>query len=136
MLKVLKLSTELSQELEQIHKTHKSYSPRVRAHAILLSDSGLKVAEIATIYGVCRQTVAIWLNDWDANGISGLFHKPRSGRPTILSAEEEADFIVMVNNSPRSIKKVASELKDKLGFCPSISTLKRLVKKRFNLEKS
>jgi transposase len=128
MLIVNPLLPEEIQTLEDMHKNHPCHAPRIRAHAILLSDAGFKLSMIASVYGVCRQTAATWLHAWEDSGICALFDKPRSGRPRILCEEAETEALVSVNQSPRSLKTVLLELSESLGLTPSISTLKRLCK--------
>jgi len=105
MLIVNPLLPEEIQTLEDMHKNHPCHAPRIRAHAILLSDAGFKLSMIASVYGVCRQTAATWLHAWEDGGICALFDKPRSGRPRILCEEAETEALVSVNQSPRSLKK-------------------------------
>lgn len=112
-----------------MHKKHPSHAPRRRAHAILLSYTGFKLSEIAQIYDTSRQTASSWIHSWEANGICGLLDKSRSGRPRILCHETEANVFSRINQSPRSLKKVISELTDDLGLTLSISTLKRVCKR-------
>jgi transposase len=131
MLTVNPLSPQEIQTLEEMHKNHASHAPRIRAHAILLSDTGFKLTELARIYNICRQTAATWLHAWKDGGICALFDKPRSGRPHILCNEAEVDAITRVNQSPRSLKKVLAELTASLDLTisPSLSTLKRVCKR-------
>ncbi len=84
MLTVNPLPPEEIKTLEEMHRNHPSHSPRIRAHAILLSADGFKLSEIASIYNICRQTAAMWLHAWKEGGICALFDKPRSGRPRIF----------------------------------------------------
>ena len=131
MLAVNTLPPEEILTLEEMHKNHPCHAPRIRAHAILLSDNGFKLAKIASIFNICRQTAATWLHAWKDGGICALFDKPRSGRPPILCNEAEADAITRVNQSPRSLKKVLAELTASLDLTvtPSTSTLKRICKR-------
>ena len=128
MLIVNPLLPEEIETLEDMHKYHPCYAPRIRAHAILLSDAGFKLPAIASIYGICRQTAATWLHAWEDGGICALFDKPRSGRPRSVCAEAETEVLALVNQSPRSLKTVLLELSESLGLTLSISTLKRLCK--------
>ena len=105
MLAVNTLTPEEILTLEEMHKNHLCHAPRIRAHAILLSDNGFKLAKIASIFNICRQTAATWLHTWQDGGICALLDKPRSGRPRIFSNEVEIDTITHVNQSPRSLKK-------------------------------
>src|SRR5450631_101130 len=131
MLTVNPLPSEEIQTLEEMYKNHPCHTSRTRAHAILLSDIGFKLKEIASIYNICRQTAATWLHAWKDNGICGLFDKPRSGRPRMLCNEAEIDAITRVIEAPRSLKKVLAELTASLNLTvsPSVSTLKRICKR-------
>lgn len=60
-----------------------------RSHAILLSKKGYSVPEICDILEVQFQAVYSWFNRYESQGISGLFDKPRSGRPRTLSDAEQ-----------------------------------------------
>lgn len=128
MLIVNPLLPEEIETLEDMHKYHLCHAPRIRAHAILLSDAGFKLSAIASIYGICRQTAATWLHAWEDGGICALFDKPRSGRPRSVCTEAETEVLALVNQSPRSLKTVLLELSESLGLTLSISTLKRLCK--------
>ncbi len=81
MLRVSRLAEEERLTLENMKKYHPGNMPRMRAHAILLSDTGFEVQELAQIFNACRQTTATWLRSWEKKGVCGLLDKPRSGRP-------------------------------------------------------
>ena len=105
MLTVNPLPFEEIKTLEEMHKNHPCHTSRTRAHAILLSDTGFKLKEIASIFNICRQTAATWLHAWRDGGICALFDMARRGRPPILCNEAEADAITRVKPSPRPLKK-------------------------------
>jgi Transposase and inactivated derivatives len=128
MLAVTNLSAEERLILENMNKHHSSHAPRMRAHAILLSDAGYSLNELSKAFGVCRQTAATWLNDWKAGGASALLDKPRSGRPCKLLKGIKQDVIEWIKEAPRSLKTVLAKLNEKAGVTVSCSTLKRLCK--------
>jgi transposase len=68
--------------LEEMKRNNPSYMARTRAHAVLLSNEGIEVQELAMIFNVCRQTTAKWIKAWDKEGMNALHDKPRSGRPS------------------------------------------------------
>lgn len=113
--------------LEEMHKNHWNNAPRIRSHAILLSAQGFKIKNLAEVFGVCRQTIATWLHDWEDAGICGLLDLPRAGRPRILT--DEAKAIEYVTLSPRSLKAVLAELTKSFDLNISPSTLKRACKR-------
>jgi hypothetical protein len=58
MLTVNPLPFEEIKTLEEMHKNHPCHTSRTRAHAILLSDVGFKLKEIASVYNICDRTLA------------------------------------------------------------------------------
>lgn len=129
MLFTKTLSTVEIETLSEMHKNHPCHSPRIRAHAILLSHEAFDLKTIAAIYGVCRQTAATWIHAWENDGICGLLDEPRSGRPRTLVGEDKANALRYIAQSPRSLKKVLSELLENHGITTSLSTLKNLCKR-------
>jgi transposase len=129
MLFVNPLSEPEIVTLQAMRKAHPLPWTRIRAHAILLSDGGYPVQEIAQIHGVCRQTISSWIRAWESKGLVGLVDQARSGRPRKLSAQEEAQVLECLQAEPRSIKQAVAELEKQLGMKVSASTIKRLRKR-------
>lgn len=114
--------------LESMRKNHPSQATRVRAHAIVLSNRGYSIQEIADVTAVCRQTVSSWISRWETKGLIELIDKPRSGRPRVLSEAQEQGIIGAIKKQPRKLKQVASELSEQFGIRVTVSKLKRLCK--------
>lgn len=116
--------------LQHMERYHPLAWTRVRANTILLSKEYLAIQTIAEIHGVCRQTVSTWLHTWETDGMCGLIDESRSGRTPIISDNiDEEKILKMVEDSPRSLKRVLDEIENKLGVKIALSTLKRLCKK-------
>jgi transposase len=128
MIYVKKLLTEERQTLEEMCKNHPCHAPRMRAHAVLMSDAGFSLKELTAAFGICRQTASTWLHSWDELGICGLLDNLRSGRPNKLSVENQHRAIELVKEFPRSLKTVLAHLCELTGINLSHSTLKRLCK--------
>jgi len=126
---VRNLTNEEKLTLTEMHKRHPLHLPRKRAHAILLSHQGYSVLSICRIYGACRQTVSTWLSQWEKKGLCGLLDLPGRGRPRKLSLAQEKVLIGKIKQSPRSLKKILSDLTHEMKIVVSIDTLKRLCKK-------
>jgi transposase len=116
--------------LQLMGRYHPLAWTRIRANAILLSNECITIQLIAEIHGVCRQTVSTWLHAWESNGLCGLIDESRSGRTPIISNKiDEENIIKMVEDSPRSLKRVLDEIENIFGIEIAISTLKRICKK-------
>ena len=79
------LAEEERQRLKEIHKTDANWRTRMRAQAILLSDKGFALNQLAAIFEVDRDAVSQWLDCWAEYQFEGLSDDPRSGRPPILA---------------------------------------------------
>ncbi len=77
MLHIKKITEEEKLTLENMRKNHPGYMPRMRAHAVLLSQDGYQVNDLSDLFGVCKKTIVAWLRGWANAGIFGLIDKPR-----------------------------------------------------------
>ena len=123
------LTKEQRQFLEKKMKDDASFRARSRAHSLLLSDQGTPIKEIAKTYQVDRDTVSTWIKKWEHHGAQGLHDKPRSGRPSILSPEEQEIALRYIKEEPCALKGVVERLANKTDKRLSMSSLKRLAKR-------
>ena len=57
-----------------------------RLQAALLFTKGKRPAEVARELGVSRQSATVWHRAWQADGVPGLHHAERAGRPALLGS--------------------------------------------------
>lgn len=74
----IKLST-----IEQIIKNSKQSRLVKRATAIRLLHIGYKAGEVGRTVSVSAPTVYSWFHRWKAEGLQGLEHRSKSGRPPV-----------------------------------------------------
>ena len=103
---------------------------RNRSHAILLSFQKYSIDDIARICQVHRTTVSLWIDNWNEFGSQGLEDGERSGRPPILTLEEQEKAFQTAIKNPKFPHRQLSEIKRETGKEISQYTLKRLVKKK------
>ncbi len=124
------LSDEEHTKLLGNHQTSDNFRIRNRSHAILLSCSKFPIAEIAKICRVDRDTVSLWIDNWNEFGFNGLEDEEKPGRPPILTLEEaEKAFEIAIKN-PKFPHRQLGEIKRETGKEISHYTLKNLVKKK------
>lgn len=116
--------------LEDAHKNHQTARVRNRAHVIILSHKGFQMQKIGEICAIDRHAVSRVIDNWDKYGILGLYDAPRSGRPKILTPEDEEFVHEIVKEEPRSTKKIIITLEDQRGKKVSGSTVRRVIKKK------
>jgi transposase len=126
------LSAPVKETLNELFRNHPKHRTRIRGHMILLSAEHFTIEEIARIYQVQRETVSGCFNNWESAGIVGLFDNPKSGRPRILSPQEEKQAIEFLKKDPRSIKQAQSRLELEIQKQISSWTFKRIAQ-RFGL---
>jgi transposase len=123
------LTDEQRAFLSTTMKEDASFRARTRAHSLLLSAQGVAIQDIAKTYQVDRDTVSAWIKKWEHHGPASLHDKPRSGRPSKLTPEEQELAKQYLKEEPRSLKGVVERLARKTAKRLSISSLKRLAKR-------
>ena len=74
------LNQEIIDKLEKVLKQEVKYRPRLRAQAILLSNKGMAVKEIAKAMNQKLETVYDWFSRFKDEEIDGLYDKKGRGR--------------------------------------------------------
>ena len=129
------LSEEDYAKLIENHQKSENFRVRNRSHAILLSFERYSIDEIARICGVHRNAVSRWINRWHEFGLKGLSDVEKNGRPPILTLEEQARTVEIALRNPKFPHRQLSQIKAETGKTISSYTLKRVLKKRLDLEK-
>lgn len=75
----------------------------VRCDMILWSNEGLSPPQIAKRVRFSRYTVVRYIRRYEAEGMVGLFTKPRLGRLRRVTPEYEAKLLEAVEQEPRSL---------------------------------
>ena len=81
---VAPLADTQRQRLKEIQRNDANWRTRMRAQAVLLSEKGFALNQLATIFEIDRDSVSQWLDWWEEYKFDGLADDPRSGRPPIL----------------------------------------------------
>ena len=100
-----------------------------RDHSLLLSGQGTTIKDIAKTSQVHRVTVSAWITNWEHHGHASLHDTPRSGRPSILSPEEQEIALHYIQEEPRSRKGVMERIANTTDKRLSLSSLNRLAKR-------
>jgi transposase len=130
------LSAKDYDKLVENHQTAENFRVRNRSHAILLSFQKKSIDEIAGICGVHRNAVSRWINRWNEQGLNGLADARQTGRPPILTLEEQAKSVAIAMRNPQFPHRQLSRIKEETGKEISQWTLKRVIKKRLSFEEN
>lgn len=124
------LSQEEHSRLIENHQTNNNFRVRNRSHAILLSFEKYPIAEIAKICRVDRDTVSLWIDNWNKFGFKGLEDEEKTGRPLILTLEEQEKAVETAMKNPKFPHRQLEQIKRESGKEISRWTLKNLIKKK------
>ncbi|MFC0711125.1 IS630 family transposase [Azorhizophilus paspali] len=101
---------------------------RRRAHAIVLSHKAYRINPISDILAVTRETISLWFDAWQSDGLEGLRDKARPGRPAIHDDWDRERLQVLVAEHPHRIKTVHARLQRETGKSSCTATVKRVLK--------
>jgi len=98
------LSDEALTELDDLYRTTRDVRIRTRVQMILLSvEKQMVPSEIASIVRRDEQTVRRWLKRYQAEGLNGLYGRPRPGHPGKVTPAYQELLVRTVRQRPRSL---------------------------------
>ena len=125
MNRVHQLTEQEMKVLKQLYRQTTDANVRSRCDMILLSNEGLSPPQIAKRVRFSHDTVSRYIARYEAEGITGLHTRPRSGRPRKVTAEYEALLLELVAQEPRAVgmsfsnwttANLATELGERTGI--------------------
>ncbi len=120
-------------KLSELKKCGSSKQEHYRSHAILLSNDGKSVKEIAKIFDVTDRTVYNWIKEWDNRGLESVYRRKGDGRKPLLTAEDHKEIIKKhIDNYPHQPKKAYALTLKEINIKVSYKTFKRFLKKYLN----
>ena len=110
---VCALTQEDQVALERMRLHGPTARQRQRAQAVLLSSRGYTLDQLADICEADRDTVSVWLDAWQKQGIHGLADAPKPGRRRKIDASLETVLrdILIENPSPNMKALLQEEIK-------------------------
>jgi len=127
-MRYIQLTAEDKELVQSMKMATHSNPLRRRLECLLLSDQGMKIKELASYFEVVPKTVYEWFDLWDEGGMSGILLKAGSGAKVKLRNIPKEEVIKLVNDSPRNLKAVLSQLSEVYGVQVSKNTLRRFLK--------
>jgi len=109
------LTEEIQQTLLEMYLNHPKSRCRQRAQAILLNAEGFSIPKLVEIFPVRRNAIGQWIEQWEKNGLMGLYDAPRSGRTPIYNAAEVERLRVITDEEPRKIKRTQAKIAEETG---------------------
>jgi transposase len=123
-----KVFPETQRLLQRLYRQSRHHQVRQRAHCILLSSQDYSIAQLMDIFSVSRKTLYNWLNNWEAQGVLGLYNRPGRGRKNTFCPEQIEQIRLWVQQSPCQLKQVVQKIHEEWGISISTKTIKRVLK--------
>jgi transposase len=89
------MQVQAHESIEQLQRLRRLKSPRAiaaRLQIVLRARQGRTAPQIAVATGLSRRPVQEWVRRYNAQGIAGLWDRPRPGQPTKLRRDQEEVF--------------------------------------------
>ncbi len=80
------------------------------------------------IFKVSRKTLYNWFNNWEAQGVLGLYNRSGRGRKPTFTPEQIEQIRVWTSLHPKQLKQVAQKVQEQWGITISTKTIKRVLK--------
>ncbi len=119
---------ETQQLLQRLYRQSRHHQVRQRAHCILLSSQDYSIAQLMEIFNVRRKTLYNWFNNWETQGVVGLYNRPGRGRKSTFSSEQIEQIRAWVQQQPRQLKQVVQKVHEEWSISISTKTIKRVLK--------
>jgi len=92
---------------DEIRRSHEARYDH-RLHAILLVAQGMTAPQVAGLLGDAPRTVEYWVQQFEAEGLSGLVEGERSGRPPRLNDEQMQQIADALREQPAAVDMEAN----------------------------
>ncbi len=80
------------------------------------------------IFKVSRNTIYNWFNNWEKQGLIGLYNREGQGRKKIFDKEQQQILKEWVKETPKNLTRVQEKIKKTWGINASKDTIKRVIK--------
>jgi len=114
--------------LRRIHKESKKHHVRQRAHCILLSNQGFRVADLARIFSRTQRTIYTWFDLWETRHFAGLYDKKGRGRKAKLNDDQRCQVKEWAKEHPKHLRKIVALVREAYGVSVSRQTIKRILR--------
>ena len=125
---ITNLSKETTSLLKRLNKQSKHHQVRQRALCIRLSFEKHTIKELMVIFKVSRSTIYNWFNNWEEEGLIGLYDYKGRGRKKIFNQEQQQQLKKWTKQHPQQLNLVQNQAEKEWGIKASIDTIKRAVK--------
>ena len=80
------------------------------------------------IFKVSRNTIYNWFNNWEKQGLIGVYNREGQGRKKIFDKEQQKILKEWVKETPKNLTRVQEKIKKTWGINASKDTIKRVIK--------
>ena len=99
-MRIVAVDAGRAAELRALARREPNARTRVRLLGVANVLGGMAIEPAARASGVGRSTLYVWLGRYGREGVDGLRDRPKSGRPRLLTPEQDAAFKARIEAGP------------------------------------
>ena len=99
-MRIVAVDAGRAAELRALARREPNARTRVRLLGVANVLGGMAIEPAAGASGVGRSTLYAWLGRYGREGVDGLRDRPKSGRPRLLTPEQDAAFKARIEAGP------------------------------------
>ena len=122
------LSPEQQEQLIHLTKHAAHWRERQRAQTILWLSEGKKVAEIAALQHRIPETIRLQRRRWELYQFESIEEGHRSGRPSVLTAEHQAQILEWVNATPLNAEQIKCQLYEQFQLSVDVQGIRKFLR--------
>ena len=111
-------------ELYTAYRTEMNVRRARRLQAVWLARRGMTCPQIMTVMGAGRRSIQQWVEKYNAGGLEALTERPRSGRPTFLTEQQQEQLKARLESGPTD---------EEIVGIFNAATIEELVEKEFGV---
>jgi len=101
------LPHNIAGELQTFYRTETNARLARRIHAVWLARRGMTCPQIMQVTGAGRRSIQLWVAKYNAGGMNELTDKPRTGRPPLLTPEQQKQLKAWIEAGPSDEDRVS-----------------------------
>jgi transposase len=95
---VLQVKGYTPEQIKSLFNQDEKYQIGIKLYAIYQVSKGQARRRLEELYNTSFKQICNWVHRFEKEGIQGLKHKPKSGKPSLLSIEKKAELKNILEN--------------------------------------
>jgi transposase len=122
------LIPEQREQLVHLTKHAAHWRERQRAQTILWLSEGKTVAQVAALQDRIPETIRLQRRRWELHQFESIQEGHRSGRPTILTVDHQAQILEWANATPLNAEQIKQQLHEQFQLSVDVQAIRKFLR--------